>query len=280
MKKVAVITDAVSPKFWFPTWHAYYGSLFGTKNLHVLTFSGLSRRFDGIEVGSLREIEHDYDDYIRCRTINEAVADLLTSHDAVVRVDVDEILIADPARYTDLASYVQALSFPYATARGFNVLQAPGDPPLDPSRPILYGQRRWLQALGPMNKTAIVQEPLEWSPGFHFCNRQPRFDDLYLIHLKHAAMARATTFSDYMCNRAEGNADVVEYFDVKREILTARRDQIFDQPRVSGPDAMLRHEFNARYLASIVWDDHSFYCCPHIEEDAIVEIPEAFAGLI
>jgi hypothetical protein len=131
-----------------------------------------------------------------------------------------------------------------------------------------------------MNKTAIVQTPLKWGAGFHFCSQPPRFDDLYLIHLKHAAMGQLTAFGDFMRDRAEGNSEVEDYFDFNRERLLAHRQEAFGLRRVSSADAMVRNEFLERYQASIERDETGLYSGPHIYDDVIVEIPEAFVGLI
>ena len=130
MRKVAVITDAVSPEFWFPFWYEYYSRELGAENLHVFTYRGLSGQFGGYALGSLREIPHDYDDALRARVVSDAAAALLSTHDVVLRADTDEMLVADPARYANLAAYAQSVTLPYVTARGFNVaaLNAWGNP--------------------------------------------------------------------------------------------------------------------------------------------------------
>jgi hypothetical protein len=279
-QRIAVITDAVSPHFHFPAWHAYYTRQFGAQSLHVLTWRGLAPLFAGFELASLAEIPHQFDDHIRRLAVMRAVAALLDTHDIVIRADPDEILVADPTRHRDLASYVRNVDWPVITARGFNVMQATEDPPLDKTRRILYDQRRWLHPVGPMNKPAITRIPLDWSTGFHFCDQPPRFGDLYLFHLKYADIDPLTAFGELVRSQSPNNAFATKYFDFNQPRMLNDRHVTFSHRREKGFDVLNRRDFNARFLADIKRDEtFGHYVRPHISEDVVVRLPAHFAGI-
>src|SRR5271166_2073990 len=103
MKKVAVVADATSAEFFFPFWHRYYASQFGAANLHVVTYAGMKPLFSRVELGDLWEVSAKYDDTLRVGVIADLISALLRSHDVVLRCDVDEFLVPDPAAYANLA---------------------------------------------------------------------------------------------------------------------------------------------------------------------------------
>jgi hypothetical protein len=98
---------------------------------------------------------------------------------------VDEILIADPARFSSLTEFADSYRGGVTNAIGFDVHHVPskeGD--LDLSIPILQ-QRRWIRFSSSMCKPAITTQPIIWAPGFHSADAPIRFGGLYLFHLRY-----------------------------------------------------------------------------------------------
>src|SRR4051812_14134476 len=104
-------------------WHRYYASQFGAENFHVVTCAGLGPAFAGISLGSLEELPSPYDDALRSVHIAARTADLLETHDVVLRCDVEEILVPAPRRHASLPAYVEANALPYVTARGVDLVE-------------------------------------------------------------------------------------------------------------------------------------------------------------
>jgi hypothetical protein len=126
-----------------------------------------------------------FDEDQRCTFVSRFQASLLCYYDAVIFSDPDEILIADPDKFSGLGDFVKQRCDQFVTAIGVEVQHLPdieGD--IDFSRPIL-SQRRHVRFGADYCKTLISRIPLVWRPGFHSCNYSPLIDrDLFLFHLK------------------------------------------------------------------------------------------------
>src|ERR1039458_690485 len=142
-KRIAVITDANSADFWFPKWHKYYASEFGTDSLHVVTYGGHRADFRNFDLASVWDVSHAYDDRLRANLISNLVSRLLATHDVVVRCDIDEFLIPDLRKYSGLADYVTRCDLPYMSAYGIEVFEKEGDHAIDMTLPVLVSQRRY-----------------------------------------------------------------------------------------------------------------------------------------
>ena len=213
-KRVAVITDAMASDYFFPYWHRYYASQFGAENLHVVTYAGLGPAFTDFTLGRLEALPSLYDDTQRPLHIAARVAELLKTHDVVLRCDVDEFLVPDPRKHASLAAYVEGNTLPYVTARGVDLVEVEEDPPLIlDGRPLLE-QRRWGVRTASLSKTALTTVPLTWAPGFHAANVSPVFDDLFLIHTKFADVKRRVAWFEIMLKEvAPGSSEAIYYSD-------------------------------------------------------------------
>jgi hypothetical protein len=109
---------------------------------------------------------------------------MLTSYDAVIYTDCDEMLVADPEKYRNLVDYCGQMTSLCATAIGMNVYQnIEREQALTDHDPILR-QRSFVQFVSPMCKSLIVKEAARWGAGFHECSLPPNFDGLGLFHLR------------------------------------------------------------------------------------------------
>jgi hypothetical protein len=183
--RVAVLTDAVSSEFYFPCWHRYYASQFGSENLYVVTFGGLTADFRQFGLGGVWETKV-YNNDLRVKIIAGLVNVLLEQYDYVIRVDTDEFLVPDPRAFESLADYLRRLERPYVTAMGYDVIPARDDQHLVLDQPILVNQRSLAYPYDALNKTCITNVAMTWAPGFHFCSAFPMFQRLYLFHMKRA----------------------------------------------------------------------------------------------
>jgi hypothetical protein len=248
VKKVAVITDAVSPDFFFPAWHRYYGGLFGTANLHVVTYRGLRDAFSGIALGNLWNVDAAYDDTLRIGVIEDLIAALLRSHDVVIRCDVDEFLLPDPRHFADLADFIERNDLPYVTAQGIDVIELAEDAPLDLDAPIFGVQRHYGVRAAALNKTCVTTIPLRWAEGFHGANVPPRFAGLYNLHLKFADLKKRIAWDQTMVQGLVPGSKAHQYFSVGIEHLTSVQKFLSSRPK-GGTETQAA--FDARFLETV-----------------------------
>jgi hypothetical protein len=121
--KVACITTVRNDRIFLRKWIDYYGSNFGRQSLFVI-IDGLDEEipsgFEGVNFLHLRHrdwaaevrntpmrrvvMEHN-----RSRAISDLARTLWRyDYDAVIATDVDEFLIADPARHASLDGFIQS----------------------------------------------------------------------------------------------------------------------------------------------------------------------------
>jgi hypothetical protein len=204
------------------------------------------------------------------------VADLLDSHDMVVRVDVDEFLVPDPAKFANLYEYLESWSGTHLTAFGFDILQSPEEPVLDLGRPILT-QRRFGYALTALNKTCVTRVPLKWGRGFHYCSQPPNFGDLFLFHAKRADIALQAIWNERMRAEARGDQFVDSYYSWDMVKIQEYHESRLRLPLITGPDALVRTDFNRHFLDNIRYVEKlGLFNGPYDIEQVNVVIPDTF----
>lgn len=191
--RIGVITMVYNERHNLPIWLEHYGTQIGFDNLVVLD--------NGSDDGSTADLRgasrlflprgHAFDEKARMRLINDLANNLLAYYDAVIYTDCDEMLVADPAKYSTLTHYCEQNDQPVSTAIGLNVRHNVGvEPALVEDQKILQ-QRQLVQFVAPMCKPLIIRKPVSWGGGLHCCDYRPKFDDLYLFHLRYADMKRS-----------------------------------------------------------------------------------------
>jgi hypothetical protein len=279
--RIAVVTDSLSPNFYFPVWHRYYAGQFGAGALNLITLAGQSGAFADYELGSIRETPSSYDDNDRLAAARQLVADLLETHDWVVRVDTDEFIVAEPHRYGSLVEYIAATKLPYISARGFDIFQHAGEAPLEMDRPVLGEQRNFAFALTAMNKTCITSQPLDWDRGFHMTALPPILDELYLFHLKRADIDLQVKWNEFMAARIENDPFIKAYYETPVEDIRGFHDALSTREAADGPDALDRIEYNAKFLAGVHLDENTnLLRYDHDIEFNNVKIPSRFWGIV
>jgi hypothetical protein len=172
-----------------PLWLRYYGRYFDPDDLYVLDHAST----DGSTVDLHRNcrvvaVHHEasFDHQWLKSTVETFQEFLLGSYDTVLFAEVDELVVADPRKYSGLDSYVDLLP-PSSAARcvGFDVVHQPEEAPLRFDAPVLAQRRYWKASLL-YNKRLLSRIPLRWSDGFHQEYRapdDPADPDLLLVHL-------------------------------------------------------------------------------------------------
>jgi hypothetical protein len=198
---VACITTVRNDRLFLRKWIEYYGANFGLKSLFVV-IDGLDEPiptgYEGVNFLHLRHrdwakevrsipmrrvvMEHN-----RSRAISSLARALWRyDYDAVIATDVDEFLVADPARHASLGQFMKT-NLPRVTnlsGLGLDVVQnLSSEPAIDPTRPFL-AQRRTAVISNAYTKPVLALKPVTWGAGLHrvkwrnFCIHP----DLFLFH--------------------------------------------------------------------------------------------------
>ena len=242
----AAMTFVYNESVNLPIWIKYYGSQFGEQNLYVVdrgSDDGSTENLGNVNV--VRVPRHEFDEDQKTSFMSSFHSALLNFHKTVVMTDCDEIIAPDPAKYRNLADYIDRVDFEYVNAIGLDILHIMSEEgPLDLSRTIL-SQRRYGCFHSPSCKQLLSRVPMSWLPGFHSSNRPPYFDtDLYMFHTKvmdyGIAMKRQqinldTSWSESSLNRNLGAHHRFKYplfvhqnFLVPMDVLNRQAYQDFD----------------------------------------------------
>lgn len=185
-KSVAVITMAYNETVFLPIWLRYYGAQLGAENLFVVDHGSDEGVLDCLPKGAnlFHLPRSEADELLRVKFVTDLANSMLHYFDCVIYTDADEILVADPARYENLAAYCRTCA-PIVAPVGLGLLHAiDREAPIDLARPVT-AQRSFCQFQSVMSKPLIRKEATTWCTGFHFTSDQPAYvDDAYLFHLK------------------------------------------------------------------------------------------------
>lgn len=182
--KIAIVTMVYNEPDFLPFWQRYYGREVGAQHCYIVDHGSTDGSTDQLgEFNRLRIPRSPMDESRRSGFISEFCSSLLKWYDFVAYCDVDEFLVADPARFSSLADFCAQTDLDVVTAFGFNVVHwLHHELPIDPARPIL-SQRRWVHPISSMSKPLLTRRPIDWPGGFHSWNGPARFDGLFNFHM-------------------------------------------------------------------------------------------------
>ncbi len=199
--KVACITTVRNDRIFLRKWIDYYGGNFGRQSLFVI-IDGLDETipqgFEGVNFLHLRHrdwaaeisntpmrrvvMEHN-----RSRAISDLARTLWRyDYDAVIATDVDEFLVADPARHASLNAFIQGHQARTSTLSGLGldvVQDLKSEPAIDPSQPFL-AQRKVAVISNAYTKPVLAFKPVTWGAGLHRVKRRNFHihPDLFMFH--------------------------------------------------------------------------------------------------
>ncbi|HET6151362.1 MAG TPA: glycosyltransferase family 2 protein [Marmoricola sp.] len=188
--RVAVITMVRDEAVLLPLWLGYYGAQVGIENLYVVDDNSVDGGTEGLECTVLRvpEVRGGRFESTRMRLLGGLADALLALYDAVLFVDADEFVVADPLRFDGLPAFVAEHRGASAVGvLGLNLIHHLGaEEPLDLSRPVLE-QRRLAKFVPVMCKPSLNLSGARWVAASHGI-RAP-YDvsaHLWMFHLKFA----------------------------------------------------------------------------------------------
>ena len=160
---VAAITFVYNEFVNLPIWTAYFGGLFGKRNLFVIDLGTTDGSTDNLgDVNLLRVPRKEFDEYQKTGIINSLQRGLLNYFGTVIYTDCDELVVPDLSVYTDLNDYLARKEFECVSCVGLNVQHMISiEDPLDLGKPIL-AQRRFARFLSSTCKPAVTRVPLTW----------------------------------------------------------------------------------------------------------------------
>ncbi|MFP6600587.1 MAG: glycosyltransferase family 2 protein [Deltaproteobacteria bacterium] len=196
---LAIFTIVQNEPVWLPVWMKHYRSQLDAAHLYILDHDS-----DGEGAALLDELKRaganvvpvhrrvSFDHSWLAETVERFQRFLLSSYEAVLFVEIDEIVATAPgSQYAGLGDYAEVVldrRHKFVRCAGFEVVHKPEEePPLDWTQPLLK-QRKWWYASEKYSKPLLSRMPLSWRKGFHRTSnvrvRSRQIDqDLLLIHL-------------------------------------------------------------------------------------------------
>lgn len=286
--RIAALTMVRDESTMLPRWVAHYGRECGVENLFVVDDSSSDGSTDDLPCSVIRipSWGDKHFETTRMRVVSSFAAGLLEAYDAVLFADADEFLVADPERYAGLRELlVDRPGHEVVGAQGLNVVHAPGQPPLEPDRPVL-GQRTWAKFVPLMCKPAIKRVPAPWVAASHGTTVPFEVDpDLYLFHLKFAERDHLRSTGDHRraLVEAEGRAAATAWQFGGGDLV----DLVDEITRDVDPAEVAPYRPRPRQLAKIVRRTESGTYRAHgrrqvnaMRGQPMVGIPERFHGLV
>lgn len=281
MKKrpVFVITQAMSAGHYFPIWYRYYAREIGAANIYLITQDGRQNEFQGMELGGLMTYPSQiFDDGPRCELITTFARGLLAFYDAGIIVDADEILVPDPRQPGGILGWLENHADPYVTSIGIDLMQHTGEESLDARKPIL-AQRHHGYLTSSMCKTSLTRLPVNWGVGFHFASVYPRFNGMFLIHLKRADRAMQLDWLGHMSKLEIARDDTRAYYAPEVEKLDNFYRTVQRWPLREGWDHLYDAGFFGKFFEEVRLDRSGIYRGKHFTSGNLVALPPEFRGL-
>ena len=281
---LAIVTMAFNEEDLLPLWLRHHAHQVGREHCYVVDHGSTDAGPHLLPGANLLRLPRSpLDEAQRAGFVSDFAASLLHWYECVAYVDADELLVADPARHTNLAAYCAATTHEVATALGLNVLHRLGAEPELNRAGLVSRQRSWLTPASSLCKPSLIRRPVRWAPGFHSADAAPVFDDLFLFHL---------AFADYDLARRrhrkrQAHARVSTLENPHHQVDQAELDRWFQgwatQEEVPGaeldPACPVRTAFQDRILASTAGREHDRYRTDiSLTEPRSWRLPARFAG--
>lgn len=232
--KVAVLTQVRNESILLPIWLKYYSK--HIDDIYVTNHGGeqdyIDKLADKYKLKKRFEATNrSYDHQGLVSAVKRVFNELLDRYDHVIYTDVDEFLI--PSKCT-LREYVKSLKKDQYTCIGREVLQVPGEEPIDFEKPLLK-QRKYWWGHPAIWKSPISNHPMNWVLGFHYTSemvakaekrkqdmegyiKSVAEKDLYLVHINKIDYDLLTKRGRYKDSQQERDYEFTKGIEEKEEI--------------------------------------------------------------
>lgn len=182
-KPFCIITCVRNESHFLPLWIKYYSQTFSHEDMFVIDNDSDDGSTEDISCNIIPfHSEYSLDYQVLVDKVNEVSKGLLEKYECIVYTDVDEFLV--PKGGKNLKSYLEWFvnsGEEYITAYGYDIYHVFEDEgPINLDKPIL--QQRNSMLVG-FDKTLITKKFLNWQIGFHVCNYDQNFGEIYIVHL-------------------------------------------------------------------------------------------------
>lgn len=204
---VGAMTHVRHEHFFLEKWIAHYGAIVGRENLFVvIDGDDWEPQVDltGIRTEVLLDAprERGENDSFMARKMSSRANDMLRERCRyVMRMDVDEYVVVDPATGLDWeGALAEVDEAGYLFATGVDIIQSgPETSPLAPGAPIL-SQRRHGYVCPPYSKPFVISRPANWANGGHrLLNLPVKMSGNFILF--HLALADAQVAEDRIMAR-------------------------------------------------------------------------------
>jgi len=184
-KKSAIFTIVKDEAYYLDKWLNYYSQFFNKEDIYVLDHQTKDSSTDNLDCNVIEIInEVAFDHLWLVDQVQNFQQTLLEQYEVVIFTEVDEILYSLNQSFD---SFVEDFrlnnNLSYLSAIGYEIKQdIDHEKPLTQSDNILENRNYWFRYPN-YDKTLITKIPLLYQPGFHFCNYDQIFNNLFLLHL-------------------------------------------------------------------------------------------------
>ena len=285
---LAAVTMVYNEAQFLPVWLRHYAAQVPPRHCYVVdhgsTDASLAPERLPAGLNVVRIPRSPQDDERRSSFISQLCASLLVWYEAVIYVDVDEMLVADPALHASLADYAATLpEDAVISAVGLDVVHCPdAEAALDWDVQTSL-QRGWVRFTSSMCKPTLIRRPVRWAPGFHNIDAAPTFDELFLFHLRYADLPSGL----HRLARTRSQAWVSEQAGSHQRMAdTDWRDMLLGMaglPRCEGATFGLGDPEMHAWLAKVMQSaesrrDERYRIDLHLSGDRLWRLPERFVG--
>jgi hypothetical protein len=287
---VLVMTMARDEADMLPRWIRHYAGQVGMEHLLILDDNSTDGSTDDLEctVHRLPPLRFSGGRFepIRMQLLSGLAQGFLATYDVVVFVDVDEFLVADPARHRNLRSFLATREDREVIAPvGLNIVHLPQvEGPLRPDEPVL-GQRRFAQFTPLMCKPSLKRIPAGWRWASHGIEAPFEVDpELFMVHLKFAdrdALRRVAAHRKAMVD-ADGRARKSSWSKDADHVLAVFDHRVADVD----PDEVPELDVSGLDLSAVVERKDGWYRAvgrgqlPAIRHEPLVRVPSRLLGTV
>jgi hypothetical protein len=192
MRSAAAITMVYNESENLPFWERHYRRQVGTENCFVLDHGSNDQSVEQhIGLNIIRLPRTPFDDAARARAVSDFAASLRPYFKYVIYSDADELVVSDPLHSQTLEEFCEKFEGSSINSVGFDVCHNITDEPaIDSTQPVSV-QRSLLRFNSAVCKPNIARPGVSWSSGFHGCENDLLFGNIYLFHCHFADQERA-----------------------------------------------------------------------------------------